>query len=164
MSNEKMDAAVRSGFRMENGAYTFYDPGISLVDLSDLWLVRRKSLMLAQDWYEQDPWAQRKNSPQHRHLRIPVPDSFNKNFSEQVVLLSPEEEVASVRTVATFLILHFLVTDQRLLADHCVRCSDTDSGGLRVCVGSFDRDGLFVGYDWDGRRPSALGLASARKS
>jgi hypothetical protein len=155
--------AVEKGVQCENGIYRFFDPGIPLIMLRNLSLVRQNKLVYEQDWYHPYDWATRADAPRERTLRVPVEGSFDKAFPDQGKLLSPVEEGASARCVATFLIINAMATGERLLPDCYVRCADKDSDGRRVYVGGFDRDGLHVYSRWDDRRDSCVGLASSRK-
>ena len=162
---QTLQTAVEKGVQYENGVYRFFDPGISLVTLRDLSLVRQKKLVYRQDWYESYDWAKRVDAPQERTLRIPVEGSFSKTFPDQEKLLFPEEEVPSTRSVATFLVINALATGKCLLPDCYVCCIDKDSDGRRVVVGSFGADGLSVCRCWDGGCGPNVGLAAApRKS
>ncbi len=156
-------AAVKKGVQCENGVYRFFDPGIPLVVLRDL-LARQEKLFYAQDWYDQYDWAKREDAPQERTLRIPVEGSFNKAFADQKKLLTADEEVASTRTVAMFLVITVLSTGKRLLPDRYVCCIDKDSDSSRVIVGFFDADDLHVYYNADKFCHPHIGVAAARKS
>ena len=156
-----LQAAVEKGVQCENGVYRFFDPGISLVALRDLSLVRQKKLVYCQDWYEPYDWARREDAPQERNLRIPVEGSFNKTFPDQKKLLLPEEEVPSTHSVATFLVINALATGKRLLPDCYVRCIDKDLVGDRVCVGRFCAAGVFVDLYWSDECCHDIGLAAA---
>lgn len=160
---QALQAAVEKGVAFEKGMYWFYDPGISLVTLRDLPIVRQQKLVYQQDWYEQYDWAKREDAPQERMLRVPVEGSFGKAFSAQKELLPSDEEVSSVRSVATFLVINALVTGKRLLPNCWVRCIEVDSGGGRVGVGGFGSEGLGVDSSWDDYRHDDLGVSSARK-
>lgn len=157
-------AAVEKGVQCENGVYRFFDPGIPLVTLRNLPVVRQKKFVYVQDWYDRYEWAKREDVQQERTLRIPVKGSFNKDFADQEKLLTADEEVASTRSVATFLVINALSTGKRLLPDHYVRCIDKDSDGNRVFVGDFVANGLDVNVRWDDRCHPIIGVAAARKS
>jgi len=158
--------AVEKGVQCKNGVYRFFDPGIPLVLLRNLPVVRQQKLVsdYVQDWYDQYDWAKREDAPQERTLRIPVEGSFYKTFPEQEKLLNADEEVASTRSVATLLVINALATGKRLLPDRWVRCIDKESGVFGVFVGFFDAAGLRVRRNWDGDRVSHIGVAAERKS
>jgi hypothetical protein len=144
--------------------YAFFDPGISLIAMRDLPVVREKRLIFSQDWYDKYDWAQFADAPQERHVRIHVPSSFNKSFEEQAALLQPDEEVCSVRIVSMFLVINALATSNRLLSDCYVRCANVDSVGHRVVVGNFGSYGFHVYSYWVGHRFDFVGVAAVRKS
>ena len=145
------------------GFVTFFDPGLSILRIRDA--VKGKGRVFwAQDWYDRELFAAAVDIPRYRQVRAgPVPNSFRKTFDEQTALLPEGEEVPSARAVVTALVIHFLATGERLLPNVYVRSADQTARGDRVCVGSFDSDGLYVGVDWDGGRIDYLGLASSRK-
>ena len=157
-------AAVEKGVRCDNGVYLFFDPGIPLVVLRNLPVVRQKKLIYVQDWYDGYDWANREDAPQERLLRIPVKDSFNLTFPDQEKLLTSDEEVASTRSVAMFLVINALSTGKRLLPDRYVNCINRGLGGSRVSVGRFDALGLNIDCNWDNFRHPGLGVAATRKS
>ncbi len=161
-------AAVEKGVQCENGVYRFFDPGIPLVVLRNLPVVRQKKLACDQGWYDQYIWARREDTPQERTLRIPVEGSFNKTFVDQEKLLTADEEVASTRSVATFLVINALLTGKRLLPDRYVHCVDkvSDKFGdiLAIKVGSFGVRGLFIDHSWEDDCNPVIGVAAARKS
>jgi len=158
-------AAVEKGVQCENGVYRFFDPGIPLVVLRNLPIVRQKKLVDTQNWYDRYDWAKREDAPQERTLRIPVEGSFKKTFPNQEKLLTADEEVASTRSVATFLVISALSTGERLLPDRYVRCTDKDSGDNRAYVGMFGAYGFNVrDYYWDDRCYENLGVAATQKS
>lgn len=157
-------AAVEKGVQCEDGVYRFFDPGIPLVTLRSLPMIRQKKFVYAQDWFDRYDWAKRQDAPQERTLRIPVEGSFNKTFADQQKLLDADEEVASTRSVAVFLIINALSTDKRLLRDRYVRCIDKGSDGGPVRVGLFDGYGLSVFSRWDDLCFPVIGVAAARKS
>jgi hypothetical protein len=153
--------AVEKGVQCENGIYRFFDPGIPLIMLRNLSVVRLNKHICEQDWYAPYDWATSADAPQERTLRVPVEGSFDKTFPNQENLLSPVEDVASARCVATFLIINAMEDGERLLPDCYVRCADKGSGGRRVYVGGFGSDGFDVGRCWDDVRRMDLGLASS---
>jgi len=96
-------------------------------------------------------------------LKDPLPNSFSKNWSEQEVLVAKPMTVSNAAEVAWCVTTYKAVRGAYLLPNVYVRTSSIDPGGLRVSVGDFDAEGLFVRSDWDNYRNGSLGLASARK-
>ncbi len=116
-------------------------------------------------WYNSQAFAQAKGEVGwHLVRKTPVPNSTSKNWNEQQVLLTQDEATPPAQVMVYTVIGHYLATGERLFRGLYVRCSDVDSYGRRVCVGSFFGYGLGVGNDWDARRDGPLGLASSRKS
>lgn len=145
------------------GFLTFFDPGWSILHLRRF-CADKSRIFYSQDWYDDEPFAKRTDEPCYRQIRMEALEgSFNMNFDEQWRLLPEAEEIPSARAVVTGMVIHFLLSGQRLFEKCHVRCSDNGSGGIRVCVGRFDRDGLDVYGGWDDNTDSAIGLASSRK-
>ncbi len=124
-----------------------------------------QSLFYNQDWYNKQTFAKEKGEVGWQLIRkTPIDDSTSKTWGEQNKLLGKDDEVPTVRAVVYTMIGHYKATGERLFEKIWVRCSDLDSDGNRVHVGSFDARGLDVAHYWDDRRYDLLGLASARKS
>ena len=135
---------------------------LSLLDMRGI--CKDQGLFYNQDWYNKQGFAKEKGEVGWQLIRkTPVDDSTSKTWDEQNKLLSKDEEVPSVRAVVYTMVGHYKATDERLFEKVWVRCSDLDSDGYRVLVGSFDARGLDVSISWDGHRDDNLGLASARK-
>lgn len=135
---------------------------LSLLDIRGA--CRDQGLFYTQDWYNKQAFAKEKGEVGWQLIRkTPVDDSTSKNWDEQNKLLSKDEEVLSVHSVAYTMIGHYKATGERLFEKVWVRCSDLVSDGLRVDVGNFDAKGLLVYYDWGDLHDGLLGLASARK-
>jgi hypothetical protein len=71
---------------------------------------------------------------------------LGKILDEQRGLVS-EKGLAAARDVVDGIVQYYKETGIRLFPDSYVRCGDTTSYG-HVFVGSFDSDGLYVGYNW----------------
>ena len=148
------------------GTYTLFDPGLSLVDLFQRSVVRRSRLMFFQEWYREYDWAVQQAAPGYRQLRVPVPKSFDLSYYRQAELLHPGEAAAKVRTVATLLVVHYVMSGQSLLHDRSkeqwVRCAEQVEGGHRVKVGRFGGGGFEVQYTLDCISEAGDGLAAER--
>ncbi len=136
----------------------------SLRDLRSNEVIVRKNLMWDQDWYNQYPCTPVKLTPGIYRLRLPVPGSNRKNFTEQQTLLQSGEAAASVALAATALLVHLMETGNDLLRNDWCRCvealPDDDRVALRVCEGR-----VGVRRSWDDDRNGRLWLAaSSRKS
>ncbi len=94
--------------------------------------------------------------------KIPVTWSEDKNYSDQLKVLYPDEEVPSVQVVVYAMVGHFLKTKERLFREISVRTSTVDSIGQSVAVGHFNSNGMIIGSYGDGQ-VSNLALASAKK-
>jgi hypothetical protein len=141
----------------------FFDPGDSIVHLRDA-MNDRGQIFYPQDWYDNQPFAQKADTPQERCLLMaPIEGSLCKTWEEQQTLLSNDEEVPTARIVVMGMVIHFLATGQRLFERCYVRTTDVGAEGTRVLVGRFDAVGLGVSSDWDGRRGDGLGVATLRK-
>lgn len=91
----------------------------------------------------------------------PVSNSRNRNWNEQLSLISDNERVPNAGEMSWFLTIFFNVRGVRLFEFLCVRTSSVDSGVHRVHVGSFDKNGLRVHGFSDDIGHSCAGLASA---
>lgn len=124
----------------------------------------QKSLFYKQDWYHNEAFAKAKGEFRWRLVRkTPVGNSTGKTWDEQQALLGKDEETPSAQVMVYTIIAYFLATGERLFEGVYVRCSDIDSDGYRVCVGSFGAGGLHVHSCWDGDRNGGIGVSSARK-
>lgn len=114
------------------------------------------------NWYRNEPFANDKVSVRWYLIRkLPVPESCSKTYDQQTPLLTNAEVVPFACEVTYMVILYWLTHRERLLPDVYVFCQDKSSDGRRVCVGSFDSDGIDVSSYWDGGRWELLGLASS---
>lgn len=113
-------------------------------------------------WYNKQAFAKDKGEVGWQLVRkVPIADSTNKTWNEQQALLSQDEETPKAQVMVYTIIGHFLASGERLFENIYVRCSDLDSGGIRVDVGRFAARGLYV-YRWRGDSRSG-GLSAARK-
>jgi hypothetical protein len=115
-------------------------------------------------WYNKQAFAKDKGEVGWQLVhKVPVADSTNKTWNEQQALLSKDEETPKAQVMVYTIVGHFLATDERLFENIYVRCSDLDSDGDRVYVGSFAAKGLNVD-SWDGDyRNCYIGRSAARK-
>lgn len=114
---------------------------------------RDQHLFLNQDWYDSQEFAKDKGKFGWQLVRkTPVTDSTNKNWIEQQVLLSKDEETPTTQVMTYAIIGHFKATSERLFEHNYVRCADLDSDGNCVYVGRFDSVG-FNGSLLLGRQP-----------
>ena len=119
----------------------------------------------ADGWYEGHTFGNG-DKAQTEWLAIrkePVPNSLNQSWSEQLRLLSKDEQVPNTGEMSWFITTFYEVRGIRLLERIYVRTSSLDSDGHRVYVGYFGARGLIVDNCWDDYRIGNLGLASARK-
>ena len=133
----------------------------SLQDLRDCKV--GKELMHQQDWYDKYDCASAKLTAGIYRVRLPVPDSNRKNFTEQKDLLLPDEEVAPVALCASTLLVHLKETGNDLLKNDWCRCEEALPGGGRVALDVSDGR-VGVRSDWVGGRDGVLWLSAARKS
>lgn len=133
----------------------------SLQDLRDSEV--GKTLMHQQDWYDTYDWASVKLTSGVYRVRLPVPDSNRKNFSEQRGLLLSGEEVAPAALGAATLLVHLKETGNDLLENDWCRCAEAlpvvRHAGLYV-----DGGRVLVNGNWDGNRIDNLWLSAARKA
>lgn len=145
------------------GFVTFFDPGMSILRLHAA--VRGKgSLFAAQDWYHKyQPFAVLEEKPCYRQLRMDaVQNSFGQTLSEQSKLLAKEEEIPLARVVVTGMVIHFLISGERLYPKYWVRCRDRDADGGGVGIGRFKSEGFYIDGGWGDRAYGYLGLSPVR--
>src|SRR3989344_2643603 len=92
----------------------------------------------------------------------PVPNSLNQSWSEQLRLLSKDEQVPNTGEMSWFIPPFCEVRGVWLFEEVYVRTSSVTSDGYRVLVGLFDEDGLRVDGCWGGGRGCYIGLAASR--
>lgn len=114
-------------------------------------------------WYDAEPFARRRRVGSRWHLlrKAPVPGSTQKTYARQKSLLRRGERVPRACEIGYAVILHHLVTGERLLRDVSVRCADRSSHGARVLVGQFFTSGLYIGPEWWDDAGRTTGVASA---
>lgn len=116
-----------------------------------------------QSWYALEAFANEKIPAGKWEVSLEVvKDSFRKTWDEQQKLTGEDCVVPPAAVLAYAICKHFKDTGERTFTDHYARTSSLGSGGLRVGVGSFGAEGLFVDRSWDSSRNSIVGLASAR--
>ena len=116
-------------------------------------------------WYDNENFARNDKAATNWLIirKEPVPNSTNKNWNEQLQLLSKDEQVPNSGEIGWFITTFYEVRGVRLFERIYVRTSSVASVGGRVGVGGFDGDGLVVGSYWDGGRGYGLGVAASRK-
>ena len=146
-----------------NGFITFFDPGWSILDLRQA-VAGKGTIFYYQDWYDAAAFAERKERPRYRQVRMKaVEGSFGKTFAEQCALMANGEEIPLARVVLTMIIIHFLGSRRRLLRTYWVRTADYAWDGRPVGVGDFDPDGVFVNRWSPDCSDDALGVVVSRK-
>lgn len=126
--------------------------------------VQDKGLFYSQDWYNKQSFAKERGECSWQLIsKTSVDNLTSKNWQEQQLLLTKDEEVPDARIMIYTIIGYFLNTGERLFEKIYVRTSSVDSDGYRVSVGCVDSYGLLVGFSWDGFRVGDLAVASARK-
>ncbi len=133
----------------------------SLKELRNCEIVVRKNLMWEHNtWYDRYDWGRAKLTPGVYRMRMPIPDSGDKNFAEQQKLLLSGEEVAPVTLAATVFLCHLKETGKDLLANNWTRCAEPLPDELRVEL-TVLRGRVYASYDWTGYRYGYLWLSSA---
>ncbi len=146
------------------GFLTFLDPGWGLLRLRNF-CHDKGAIFSRQEWYVFEAFAKKMEEPRYRNIRMEaVAGSFDKHSTIQWCLLPETEEVPPLRAVAMGMVIHYLLTGQRLFEYCHVRCASSALDGRRVNIGYFDSGGFDVGRCWDNDRDAGLGIASARKS
>jgi hypothetical protein len=148
------------------GFLTFFCPNWNILRLRNF-CADKGNMFSDEDLYDREAFAMKTEAPRYRQIRLEaVGGSFGKTFRNQQLLqlMRPEnEEVPTARVVIMGMVIHFLLSEQRLFENVLVRCADTTSVGRRVCVGNFGSSGFRFHKPWDERGSASLGLASSRK-
>ena len=124
-----------------------------------------KTLLNNQDWSSKEAFVEEKGKANWQLVKkSEVDNSVHKILSQQLVLLTEDDEVPTARTVVYTTVGHFLATTERLFKNICVRTSTVGPDGNRVRVRFSGKiDIFFYGYS-DNDPVANLGIASARKS
>lgn len=121
------------------GYVTWWDPGISIREL-----VRKQPKLFYQPgWLDGEALAKLTDSWRWRQIRL-TPIEPDLSFAEQEKRLKSGDAPAHARELATFLVLHFLTTGERLEMGRW-RCRDLFPSGRRAFVGPFSEFGLEIG-------------------
>lgn len=121
-----------------------------------------------QDWYNGHAFAHSERPEVRWHLirKDRVPNSTNKTYSQQMALLSNQEENPPAVVLAQLMVIYHMMTGTKLYTwekNDGVRSSSLSSDGGRVYV-LFYGGQLHVDYWYDGdSSDSYLGLAASRK-
>lgn len=99
----------------------------------------------------------------HLIRKAPVANSTSKTGNAQQALLAHNENVPEARVLVYAFMGYLLATGRELFKNVYVRCSDIDSDGRRVDVGTFGWNMLIVGSDRGDAPYSHIGLSSERK-
>lgn len=91
-----------------------------------------------------------------------VPDSVNKPFEDQRLLLTKQEEIPEVSMLAYAVALYYLTSGNRLFSDIRARCTKSGFTTLRPVVGSSDKGVYLLQFAeyWSDKN---TGLGSQRK-
>lgn len=134
----------------------------SLKNLRTCETVARENLMWDQEWYHEYPWSRKKLTLGVYRVRMPIPESNRKNFTEQKELLLPGEEVGPAALVAAVLLCHLKQAGRDPLNDHSTRCAKALPGGRRLVL-TVEGGRVCVDDLWDTDRHDLLWLAGCRK-
>ena len=145
----------------EPGEVVIWYGGWSFQELRDNPLVRKREIISYQDWCDQCDWSNESLPVGFYALRIPVPNSDEKECGKQTDLLTGGEQVAHPVLVVTAELCHYLQTGKRLLEKIMVRTSESQDDSDVVSLGWHEGRLRFVNY-WDEVRMRSLLLASAR--
>ncbi|MCH7756515.1 hypothetical protein IIC45_00265 [Patescibacteria group bacterium] len=114
-------------------------------------------------WYNKQAFAEDKGKVGWQLIcKTIAEDSLSRSLKEQQVFLSKDDKTPSAKVMIYTIIGHFKNTGERLFEHTYVRTSTVVSGGRRVDVGRFNKNGLDVYYWWDYYRCDVVGLSSAK--
>ncbi len=134
------------------GYMTFFDPGLSVFALVRNPAVHYRNppgetydFSLLQ-WVDLEtmrecPPLLLEEAPCYRQICMEVEDTLNRYYIYQLPFLDERDEVPKVRVVMTAVVVHYLLTGQRLFADYMVRCLE---GELNPILSKDTTDPLFI--------------------
>lgn len=116
------------------------------------------------NWYDREPFARSRRVGVRWHLlrKAVLPGSTHKLFAQQTAMLENGERLPRARDVASAVILHHLVTGERLLEGVSTRCADRTAHGARVSLGGICKNGWYIGPEWQDYRSGFVGLLPCR--
>lgn len=116
-------------------------------------------------WYRTEAFAAHKGCHVHWALlrKNIILNSTTKTWRQQKAMLSTTETIPTAHMMVYTIILHYLVTDTRLLPTLYARCRDIASFGPRVDIGHFDDRGLRICNSQDVDSYCNIGVMSSRK-
>ncbi len=132
------------------GFVTWWDPGVSIQSL----VKKHRPLFYLPDFPER--FARDTDSWRWKQLKLVAAEPGLAFAEQQKKLLLGEPPTA--RELVTFLVLHFLVTGERIEIDR-LRCKDVTESGRRVIVGPFSDLGLDIANVSDLWTSPGIGLA-----
>lgn len=115
-----------------------------------------------QDWYKKAKFFAEKPEAGEWDIDFTIQNN-NKTYKEQIGVLKEGYKPIHVATLVEIILAHYNNTGIKLLKNRYSRTNTLGSDGSHVYVGSFDSEGLDVGYWYDDYRSGNIGLASARK-
>jgi hypothetical protein len=135
--------------------------GLTLIGLRDSAVGLER--MHGQDWYEKYEWCRQALPAGIYRLRLPVPESYGKNFAEQQAALPVGEQPAPVVLVAAALLCLRKSGQPDPLQNTWTRCAEPAADGDRAGL-AWSGGRLLVLVGWGGCRFDYVGLSSLRTS
>src|SRR5262249_28752375 len=115
------------------------------------------------DWYLRCSWCYEYFREGYYRLRLPVPGSNERTFSEQVGLLAQGEHVAPVVVALTALLVHRLAGRKFGCEFNLVRCHDRVAEGKRVAL-TVLYGCVLLECERDTERNGSIWLSAARRA
>jgi len=137
------------------------------MSLLDIWTIKPKYFYAKSGgWYQDDSQKFSRNDKVATAwlglCKALVPNSTNKKWDEQSVLLTEVERVPNAAEFAWGVTSYKAVRGAYLFKGMYARTSSVSLGGSRVDLGGFGQFGLGVNGYWDDNCSNELGVASAR--
>jgi hypothetical protein len=136
----------------------------SLQDLRTCETVVRHRLMWCEDWYDVYPFSCEKLTPGAYRVRMPIPDSNHKYFTEQCKLLLSGEEAAPAALVAVTLLCSLKQAGKDPLQSGWTRCAEPLLPGEDRVALYVNKSCVHVRYYWHNHRGDSVWLVGCRKS
>ncbi len=144
---------------LKSGQALLWYPGISLTDLRNS-PVGKERMWQTNVWYDGKGFTA---PPGYYAVDLRVPDSTNKNWSEQLISRPDGMAVAPIAVAATALLLHLKETGNDPLQNHWCRCAEEGAAqGYRTTLAVVGGR-VGVGDNWDDYRFHYLWLAASWK-
>jgi hypothetical protein len=158
-----LEFAIQQGVTHENGKLSFFDPGMSIIQMRDHPIVKGKGILINQDWYNSFGWAEVSENPCKRSIRLLAKwDIFDLDFNGKSRHLLQNERVPRLRRVCALLVINALAKGEKDLLRGCyVACFDMKDQ-MHPFIGFPETDGYSIETTY-GMGIVGVGIAAEEK-